>query len=225
MRAGVVRSVFLAAAGAIWLAGCNAAGVRLADAPGAKSAGIPPAAADPQSAAVETTGTVAAPAPVIVEPAAIPVPVGAPVVVAAPPPPAAPPSLLPDNYTPSAPNDDVSLAKEHFRQGNYGMAENYFRRAVEAGPRDAEAWLGLAASYDRLRRFDLADRAYGQLVKLIGRTPTVLNNMGYSYMLRGDFSRARSILLSAQAMDPNNPFIANNLALLDEKTRTRSAVR
>jgi Flp pilus assembly protein TadD len=26
-------------------------------------------------------------------------------------------------------------------------------------PEDAEAWIGLAASYDRVRRFDLADQA------------------------------------------------------------------
>jgi Flp pilus assembly protein TadD len=87
-------------------------------------------------------------------------------------------------------NDDLSMAKRFFRDGNYGLAERYFRRAAEAGPRDAEAWLGLAASYDRLKRYDLADRAYGQVVRLTGHTPEVLNNIGYSYMLRGDYSRA-----------------------------------
>ena len=76
----------------------------------------------------------------------------------------------------------------NFTQGNYGLAERYFRRAVESGPREADAWLGLAASYDRLRRFDLADRAYNQLYGLVGRTPEILNNQGYSMMLRGDFA-------------------------------------
>lgn len=135
-----------------------------------------------------------------------------------------PPHLLPKNYTPSAPNDDLSLAKENFRQGNYGLAENYFRRAVEAGPREAEAWLGLAASYDRLRRFDLADRAYAQLIKLTGPTSSVLNNIGFSYMLRGEFNRARETLLAAQAKDPNNVFVKNNLSILEEKIRTRQSV-
>src|SRR5262249_57169694 len=60
----------------------------------------------------------------------------------------------------SDPNDDLSLGKKHYRAGNYGIAENHFRRAVELHPRDAEAWVGLAAAYDRLRRFELADRAY-----------------------------------------------------------------
>ena len=127
--------------------------------------------------------------------------------------------------TPSKPNDDLSLGRENFREGNYGLAERYFRRAVEAGPRDADAWLGLAASYDRLRRFDLADRAYKQLFAMVGRTPELLNNQGYSYMLRGDYAHARATLLEAQAKDPKNPYIANNIALLAESIRTHKAVR
>ena len=49
------------------------------------------------------------------------------------------------------PSDDLSLGKRHYREQNYGLAEQHFRRAVEKLPRDGEAWLGLAASYDRLR--------------------------------------------------------------------------
>ena len=44
-------------------------------------------------------------------------------------------------------------------------------------------------------------------------------------MLRGDYGRARQILLRAQAKDPANPYIKNNLDLLDESVRTRKAVR
>jgi Flp pilus assembly protein TadD len=131
----------------------------------------------------------------------------------------------PTAITPSDPNDDLSLAEENFREGNYGLAERYFRKAAEAGPRDAEAWLGLAVSYDRLKRFDLADRAYTELLRIAGPTPEVLNNQGYSYMLRGDFTRARQILLSARAKDPDNPYIKNNLALLEDSARARKAVR
>src|SRR4249920_530460 len=98
---------------------------------------------------------------------------------------------------PSSPNDDLSLGRMNFTQGNYGLAERYYRRAVESGPREADAWLGLAASYDRLRRYDLADRAYNQLYGLVGRTPEILNNQGYSMMLRGDFAHARTILMEA----------------------------
>ena len=128
-------------------------------------------------------------------------------------------------FTPSDPNDDLSLGKENFREGNYGLAERYFRKAVETGPKDAEAWLGLAAAYDRLRRFDMADRAYAEVIKVAGPTPEILNNQGYSYMLRGNFDRAREILLQARAKAPDNRYIQNNLALLEESVRAHKAVR
>jgi Flp pilus assembly protein TadD len=123
------------------------------------------------------------------------------------------------------PNDDLALGKKQYRAGNFGSAERYFRRAAELHPRDAEAWVGLAAAYDRLRRFDLADRAYDQAVAIVGPTPEVLNNRGYSFMLRGDYARARSTLLAAAAKDPANPYVRNNLELLDKSFRNGKAVQ
>jgi tetratricopeptide (TPR) repeat protein len=123
------------------------------------------------------------------------------------------------------PNDDLSLGKKQYRAGNFGLAERYFRRAVELHPRDAEAWLGLAAAYDRLRRFDLADRAYQNATAIIGPTAEILNNRGYSYMLRGDYAHARATLLAAAAKDPKNPYIKNNLDLLDKSFRNGKAVQ
>jgi tetratricopeptide (TPR) repeat protein len=130
-------------------------------------------------------------------------------------------AVIPDPY------DDLSLGKRHFRDGNFGLAERYFRRAAEKAPgnadRDAEAWLGLAATYDRLRRFDLADRGYAQVLKILGPTAEVLNNLGYSYLLRGDYRRARIKLAAARDRDPNNPYILNNLDLLDRDVRGKAA--
>ena len=125
----------------------------------------------------------------------------------------------------SDPSDDLSLGKKQYRAGNFGLSERYFRRAVETHPRDAEAWVGLAAAYDRLRRFDLADRAYVQALAIIGPTAEVLNNRGYSYMLRGDYPHARTTLLAAAARDPKNPYIKNNLELLDKSFRSGKAVQ
>jgi len=122
------------------------------------------------------------------------------------------------------PYDDLSIGKRYFRVGNYGMAERYFRQAVEQHPRDAESWLGLAASYDRLRRFDLADRAYGEATKLAGVTVEILNNQGYSYMLRGDYPRARAKLDQARRLDPSNRFVQNNLQLLAASTHSAKAI-
>ena len=122
------------------------------------------------------------------------------------------------------PGDDLTLGKRHYREKNYGLAEQHFRRAAEKLPRDGEAWLGLAASYDRLKRYDLADRAYREALSIFGPRPEVINNIGYSYMLRGDLRKARAKFAEAQAKDPENPTIANNIALVDEAARRKKGL-
>jgi Flp pilus assembly protein TadD len=120
-------------------------------------------------------------------------------------------------YYPS--DEPLRLAIEHFNRGQFGLAQRYFRDAVEKAPEDVSAWIGLAASYDRLGRFDLADQAYGQAVRLGGETPALLNNRGYSYMLRGNLTAARIDFLKAYEREPGNPIIRNNLTLLDNSRR------
>lgn len=118
------------------------------------------------------------------------------------------------------PSDDyIRMAKVHFRNGDYGLAEEKYRKAVEVTPRDAEAWLGLAASYDQLRRFDLADKAYERVLALGVNNAAVLNNAGYSQLLRGDLKSARRFFLKAYELEPNNPYVANNLELLGESEK------
>src|SRR5215510_6138394 len=112
-------------------------------------------------------------------------------------------------------DEPMRLGIEHFNRGNFGIAERYFRDAVEKAPKDVTAWIALAASYDRIARFDLADRAYRMAIRLAGQTTEILNNQGYSYMLRGDLGAARRKFLRAYQLEPNNPTIANNLQLLN----------
>ena len=131
----------------------------------------------------------------------------------------------PDGLLGSDPNDDLSVGKRHFRAGDFGLAEQHFRKAAELHPRDVEAWIGLAASYDRLRRFDFADRAYAQAIRIAGQTPEILNNQGYSYMLRGDYGTARAKLDAAQRKAPGNPYVQNNMRLLAESTRTGKSIQ
>ena len=107
---------------------------------------------------------------------------------------------------------DTLTGKAQFREGNFGLAEAAFSRAVERDPGDAEAWLGLGASHDELRRFDLADRDYAQLERLTGRNAALLNNRGYSYLMRGNFAKARVDLAAAHRLDPDNVDIEGNLA-------------
>ena len=105
----------------------------------------------------------------------------------------------------------VDKGQWHYRDGAFGLAEKNFRAAVEKEPSNAEAWVGLAASYDQLRRFDHAERAYQTVIRLVGHTPTVLNNLGYHYYLRGNKQSAIQTLERAHAADPDNQYIVNNL--------------
>jgi Flp pilus assembly protein TadD len=75
-----------------------------------------------------------------------------------------------------------------------------------------------------LRRFDLADRAYGQAIGIVGPTTEILNNQGYSYMLRGDYKRAREKLAVAQRQDPGNKYVQNNIHLLEDSSRKGKAI-
>ncbi len=195
MRSGIVRILYLAAVG-LWLAGCSAG--KFTNPFEANTPGT-----DAYAAAPATEGAAAE---------QLPPPLGVPAAAEA-------------GLYGGDPNDALNLGKKQYRANNFGLAEKYFRHAAELHPRDAEVWLGLAASYDRLRRFDLADRAYAQAIGIVGPTAEILNNQGYSYMLRGDYKRAREKLDAALRRDPGNKYVQNNLQLLETSYRTGKAIQ
>lgn len=206
MHVSAGRVFLVAAACLVVLSGCETS-VKLSslmgsqdNEPSANASVADPAAPPPGEPG--TTGTVAAAATV----------------------PAGPVNGGTPNVVGKNPYDDLSLGKKYFEAANFGLAEKHFRRSVELHPRDAESWVGLAASYDRLKRFDLADRAYGQAVAILGDTPEIMNNKGFSYLLRGDYVRARRTLMAAQARAPDNPYIRNNLQLLSKVERRGKGV-
>jgi len=105
-------------------------------------------------------------------------------------------------------------ARAHFRNRDYGHSAAFYRRVVELRPKDPEGYVGLGASYDRLRRFDLSDRVYASLYTLSGSTVQYHNNVGYSHLLRGDLGGAHKSFQKARALDPDNLVVANNLQIL-----------
>jgi Flp pilus assembly protein TadD len=109
---------------------------------------------------------------------------------------------------------DLQAGKEQFLEANYGLAEKKFRKAAELRGDNAEAWMGLAASYDQLGRYDFAERAYQQLFKIAGRKPQIVSNYGYSQMLRGNKKEARKLFQEAAKALPDNARIKANQKLL-----------
>ncbi len=51
------------------------------------------------------------------------------------------------------------------------------------------------------------------MLKLEGAKASILNNQGYSYILRGDMKNARKVLADARAMAPDNAIIEGNWKL------------
>jgi Flp pilus assembly protein TadD len=117
--------------------------------------------------------------------------------------------------TASLSRSPMTRALEAYRDSDFGLAERFFRAAVEHNPRDAKAWIGLAASYDQLRRFELADRAYSAAIQLSGETGQIINNQGYSLLLRGDLRGAQAKFVRAARLRPDDATVLNNMQLID----------
>jgi Flp pilus assembly protein TadD len=109
-------------------------------------------------------------------------------------------------------------ARAHFRNRDFGHSAAFYRRVVELSPNDPEGYVGLGASYDRLRRFDLSDRVYASLHKLSGGSAQYYNNVGYSQMLRGNLKEALQNFRRAEKLEPGNVVVANNLQILAHVT-------
>ena len=122
----------------------------------------------------------------------------------------------PDVSAPSVPasNELDRLGRKDLDAGNNGLAADHFLAATEQNHDDAVAWIGLAAAYDNLKRFELADQAYEEATRISGPTFSIINNRGYSYLLRGDRTRALAEFGRALSLDPGNTVILNNIQLV-----------
>ncbi len=103
--------------------------------------------------------------------------------------------------------------KAHFNAGQFGLAVNEFQAARAETPSSVEILNGLAATYDRLGRFDLADRYYKEAVALDPKNAQTLNNIAYSLILRGDPKHAIPLLDLAKGETPTEPVVDANLQL------------
>jgi Flp pilus assembly protein TadD len=112
-------------------------------------------------------------------------------------------------------DEDTRVARAHFIHGDYGLAQQYYLRAVASSPQNSAAWTGLAASYDRIGRYDLAARAYRQAERHGAVHYVILNNRGYESLLRGDRRGALRLFFRARELAPHNPTITNNIAIAE----------
>ncbi len=112
-------------------------------------------------------------------------------------------------------------ARNYFRTNNFGYSAAFYKKFTELSPQNPEGYVGLAASYDRLGRFDLSDRVYSSLFRITGESTQYYNNVGYSNLLRGNLRAALINFRKAAVLDPENLVVANNLQLLADAAAAR----
>lgn len=116
----------------------------------------------------------------------------------------------------TSPDDGALLeraASTAWQLNERARAEDLARRATGLSGSGWKAWNILAMGADRQRDWDAADRAYGKALALAPDQPELLNNLGWSHLLRGQWARAIPYLERAHRRAPNLARARDNLEL------------
>ena len=92
-------------------------------------------------------------------------------------------------------------ARGLFRAGNYALAAQQFRAAIRQDNQNAAAYNGLAACYDQMQRFDLADRYYQEALALAPADRAVRHNYALSLRMQRRTAEADAFDLETAALE------------------------
>ncbi len=115
-----------------------------------------------------------------------------------------------------AANRGLALQGEGIALAGLGRDAESFRRLSEAaasGVADWRTWNALGAYYDGLRQWIEADAAYAKAIDLSGGSAIVLNNRGYSRLLRRQSEAAAEDFAAALRLRPGMSPARTNLRL------------
>jgi Flp pilus assembly protein TadD len=90
-------------------------------------------------------------------------------------------------------NDLLADAKGQLALGNVGLALEGFRKAARDYPDNAEAFAGMAACYEAMRRYDLAEMKYQAALALAPRSPTLLAKLAVALDQQGKAEAAAEV--------------------------------
>jgi tetratricopeptide (TPR) repeat protein len=116
-------------------------------------------------------------------------------------------------------NDPLERGRGLVASGQYGLAVDALSEMVRSDPQNVKALNLLAVTYAHLKRFDLADRYHEQALLIDPNSVAALNNLGYSYLVRGNNARAIGLLERAAALKGGNAVVSANLALATGRTQ------
>jgi tetratricopeptide (TPR) repeat protein len=113
-------------------------------------------------------------------------------------------------------HDPIEQGRAFLVTGQYGLAVDALSRVLHDQPANVRALNLIAEAYDRLHRYDLADRYHAEALEIDPNSLAALNNWGFSYLVRGDRARAKGLLARAEAIKSDNPVVLANLQLATE---------
>lgn len=100
-----------------------------------------------------------------------------------------------------------------FHVGDFARASAALNAATAIPGASWRAWSARGAVADWRRDWDQADLAYERALELAPDRPEILNNRGWSLMLRGRWTEALPLIDRAAALDPRSEQITRNLEL------------
>ena len=100
-----------------------------------------------------------------------------------------------------------------FKLNRLDEAEASLKAALAADPGLHRAWTALGATADRRGDWTLADKAYGEALKLSPQPEIVRLNRGYSLLIRHRYAEAITDLTAAVTAMPNSEIARNNLRI------------
>jgi len=89
--------------------------------------------------------------------------------------------------------DRLADAKGQLAIGNVGLALEGFRGVARIYPDNAEAYIGMAACYEQMRRFDLAESKYQAALALDPRNATLLGRLAAALDQQGKTDEAAGV--------------------------------
>jgi Flp pilus assembly protein TadD len=118
----------------------------------------------------------------------------------------------------SGPDASLDRGMQFLQARDYKAAKSELGKAKALQSGNARALTALAIAADMTGDFRLADKAYEQLLLRATDRAGLFNNMGYSFMLRGDLDKALQYLTESDRLQPGNPTVRNNLQMLRSVT-------
>jgi len=99
------------------------------------------------------------------------------------------------------------------RTNDLAKAVKLLEQATSSPLASWRAWNARGVAADRSRAWDVADKSYAKALVLAPRRAEIVNNLGWSLLVRGRWSEAVKQLERASALDPKSQRIADNLDL------------